>query len=77
MTRKQSARPDQERGNRDCFVVLPTPHRHPALLAMTWSGLFQQSFALGRERVDGDELMDSGNSSLVRGLFGSRLLADE
>ncbi len=43
MTTKQSARPHQESANRDCFVVLHTLHHLSALLAMTQSGLFQQS----------------------------------
>jgi hypothetical protein len=47
MTTKQSARLHPESVNRDCFVVLPTLHHLSALLAMTRSGLFQQS-AYGR-----------------------------
>ncbi len=43
MTTKQSARLHLEGINRDCFVVLHPPHRLSALLAMTRSGLFQQS----------------------------------
>ena len=43
MTTKQSARLHQGSVNRDCFVVLHTLHHLFALLAMTRSGLFQQS----------------------------------
>ena len=43
MTTKQSARPHLESINQDCFVVVPTLHQHPALLAMTRFGLFQES----------------------------------
>ncbi len=45
MTTKQSARPHLVSVNRDCFVVLHTQHHHSALLAMTRSGLFQQSLS--------------------------------
>jgi len=43
MTTKQSASLHVESINRDCFVVLRTLHHLSALLAMTRSGLFQQS----------------------------------
>ncbi len=46
MTTKQSVCLHLESVNRDCFVVFPTPHRYPALLAMTRSGPFQQSLDL-------------------------------
>ena len=44
MTTKQSARLHRKSVNRDCFVVLHTLHHLSVLLAMTRSGLFQQSF---------------------------------
>ncbi len=43
MTTKQSARLHLDSVNRDCFVVLHTLHHLSALLAMTRSGLLQQS----------------------------------
>ena len=43
MTTKQSARLHRKSVNRDCFVVLHTLHHLSTLLAMTRSGLFQQS----------------------------------
>jgi hypothetical protein len=47
MTTKQSSHLHLDGINRDCFVVLHTQHHLTALLAMTRSGLFQQSQAGG------------------------------